>query len=1593
MHHDPKLGVQLTYINFHPLQKCQSSGNPLLDQKQSEFEKPFEPFLNVAKLPKRSSHSNQFWLLHLGPGSAATLPQDQLRPYPCQGSAATLPTRILWKGQRFLPLSRVSCDPTWLQCKESYRFLHCFEVIEVQVQHSFDQILPPPLATHALRPYLTTFLLSNFPPPLATHAFNDSSSSTTFLLSIFSPPLGNPCFATLPDNIPFITFFPPPWATHALRPYLTTFLLSNFPPPWQPMLCDPTWQHSFYQIFPSLATHAFNGSSSSTTFLLSNFSFALFRGYSGSSTTFLLSNFPPPLGNPCFATLPDNIPFIKFSSPLGNPCFQWLKFKYHIPFIKIFPPPLATHALRPYLTTFLLSNFSPRLGNPCFATLPDNIPFIKFSPPANPCFQWFKFKYNIPFYQIFLPHPWQPMLCDPTWQHSFYQIFPLPLGNLQWFKFKYNIPFIKFPPPPGNPCFATLPDNIPFIKFSPPWQPMLSMVQIQVQHSFYHIFPPPPLPTHALRPYLTTFLLSKFPPPLGKPCFATLPDNITFIKFSPPLATHAFNDQSSSTTFLFIKFFPPLATHALRPYLTTFLLSNFPPPPWQPSMIQVQVQHSFYQIFLPSPWQPMLCDPTWQHSFYQIFPSLATHAFNGSSSSTTFLLSNFSLLHCFEVIQVQVQHSFYQIFLPPLATHALRPYLTTFLLSNFPPLGNPWFQWFQFKYNIPFIKFFPPPLATHALRPYLTTFLSSNFSPRLGNPCFATLPDNIPFIKISALLPTHAFNDSSSSTTFLFNKWFKFKYNIPFIKFFPPPLATHALRPYLTTFLLSNFPLLGNPCFQWFKFKYNIPFIKFSFPPWQPMLCDPTCQHSFYQNFPPPLGKPCFATLPDNIPFLSNFSPPLGNPCFATLPDNIPFYQIFPPLATHAFNDSNSSTTFLLSNFSPSPWQPMLCDPTWQHSFYQIFPPLGNPCFQWFKFKYNIPFIKFSPTPWANHALRPYLTTFLFIKFPPLGNPCFQWFKFKYNIPFMNFSPPPGNPCFATLPDNIFFIKFPPPLGNPCFQWSKFKYNIPFYQIFSPPLATHALRPYLTTFLLSNFPPPPWQPSMIQVQVQHSFYQIFLPHPMLCDPTWQHSFYQIFPSLATHAFNGSSSSTTFLLSNFSLLHCFEVIQVQVQHSFYQIFLPPLATHALRPYLTTFLLSNFPPPLATHDFNGSSSSTTFFLSNFFPPPLATHALRPYLTTFLLSNFSPRLGNPCFATLPDNIPFIKISALLPTHAFNDSSSSTTFLFMLSMVQVQVQHSFYQIFPFCTVSRLFRFKYNIPFIKFSFPPWQPMLCDPTWQHSFYQISPPLGNPWFQWFQFKYNILFIKFFPPLGNPCFATLPDNIPFIKFFPPPWQPMLCDPTWQHSFYQNFCPPANACFQWFKFKYNIPFLTNDSSSSTTFLLSNFSPPLATHALRPYLTTFLLSNFPRLGNPCFQWFKFKYNIPFITFFPPPLATHALRPYLPTFLLSKFSPPPGQTMLCDPTWQHSFFIKFSPTPWANHALRPYLTTFLFIKFPPLGNPCFQWFKFRYNIPFIKIFAPPPLATHALRPYLTTFLWSNFPPPLATHGFHDSSSSTTFLL
>ena len=40
-------------------------------------------------------------------------------------------------------------------------------------------------------------------------------------------------------------------------------------------------------------------------------------------------------------------------------------------------------------------------------------------------------------------------------------------------------------------------------------------------------------------------------------------------------------------------------------------------------------------------------------------------------------------------------------------------------------------------------------------------------------------------------------------------------------------------------------------------------------------------QHSFYQNFSPPLGNPCFATLPDNNPFIK-FSPSQGTARLST---------------------------------------------------------------------------------------------------------------------------------------------------------------------------------------------------------------------------------------------------------------------------------------------------------------------------------------------------------------------------------------------------------------------------------------------------------------------------------------------------------------------------------------------------------------------------------------------------------------------------------------------------------------------------------------------------------------------------------------
>ena len=227
---------------------------------------------------------------------------------------------------------------------------------------------------------------------------------------------------------------------------------------------------------------------------------------------------------------------------------------------------------------------------------------------------------------------------------------------------------------------------------------MLSMIQVQILHSFIKIF---------------TFILSTFPvAPLGNP-------------------THAFNDYYIP----FIKISPSLATQPVLPVIITFLLSKFDPPP------------------------------------------LATHAFNDSGSSITFLLSRFL-------------HSFYQDFpLPPLATQPMLSMITTFILSKFPPpLGN----------------------------------------------------------------PTHALNDSCSSTTFLSSRFLHSFYQ----DFPPPPLATQPMLSMITTFLLSKFlPPLGN---QTHAFNdYYIPFIKIPPPPWQPMLSMIHVQvlHSSYQDFYIPLIK------------------------------------------------------------------------------------------------------------------------------------------------------------------------------------------------------------------------------------------------------------------------------------------------------------------------------------------------------------------------------------------------------------------------------------------------------------------------------------------------------------------------------------------------------------------------------------------------------------------------------------------------------------------------------------------------------------------------------------------------------------------
>ena len=93
-------------------------------------------------------------------------------------------------------------------------------------------------------------------------------------------------------------------------------------------------------------------------------------------------------------------------------------------------------------------------------------------PLGNQCFQWVWFKYYILFVKIFLAPP--PLLGNPCFQwFSSCQNFPPPLlpllGNpcFQWFSFYQN-----FPRPPS-------------------WQPVHSITELQVIHSFNQNFPRP----------------------------------------------------------------------------------------------------------------------------------------------------------------------------------------------------------------------------------------------------------------------------------------------------------------------------------------------------------------------------------------------------------------------------------------------------------------------------------------------------------------------------------------------------------------------------------------------------------------------------------------------------------------------------------------------------------------------------------------------------------------------------------------------------------------------------------------------------------------------------------------------------------------------------------------------------------------------------------------------------------------------------------------------------------------------------------------------------------------------------------------------
>ena len=288
----------------------------------------------------------------------------------------------------------------------------------------------------------------------------------------------------------------------------------------------------------------------------------------------------------------------------------------------------------------------------------------------------------------------------------------------------------------------------------------------------------------------------------------------------------------------------------------------------------------------------------------------------------------------------------------------------------------------------------------------------------------------------------------------------------------------------------------------------------------------------FFSKFPiPPLAARAFNDY--YIPFIAISTPLPGSPCFQWLLHS--FYRNFHPplLATHAFND------FLLITISPP--QPMLSMIiTFLLSKFPPPPPRATHAFN----DYYIPFIKISPPPCPGNPCFQWLLHSFYQKFsnPPLATHAFN----DYYIPFIKISPPlPGQPVLSMI-TTFLLSQFPPPplVGNPCFQWFSSYHNFhPFYQNFTPPpRAARAFNDYYIPFIAISTPlvgNPCFQ--------WFSSYHNFPPQPMLsmiitfllskfhppcpgnpCFQWFLHSFYQNFSPLATHVFNDSGSSTTSL---------------------------------------------------------------------------------------------------------------------------------------------------------------------------------------------------------------------------------------------------------------------------------------------------------------------------------------------------------------------------------------------------------------------------------------------------------------------------------